>query len=173
MRLDVHRRLRDLSDKTGKEYGKLVQKLLAIAFLEAEAESVTDRCVQGIDLEVTLHGRMYAFEVKTSERGPVKFGKKDLQGLEARLDEGAEAYAAVLGAGLLDEWIFARFQAGELQTSRAYSPLQLRPYRNRELEGEIRAAFCEAVMKHAREAEINMQRGLNSVLEGYAAFRLA
>ncbi len=61
MRLDVHRRLRDLSDKTGKEYGKLVQKLLAIAFLEAEAESVTDRCVQGIDLDVTLHGRAYAF----------------------------------------------------------------------------------------------------------------
>ena len=173
MRLDVHRRLRELSDKTGKEYGKLVQKLLAIAFLEAEAESVTDRCVQGIDLEVTLHGRTYAFEVKTSEHGPVRFGKKDVQGLEARLDEGAETYVAVLGAGLLDEWNFARFQAGELQTSRAYSPMELRPYRNRELEGEIRSAFCEAVMKHAREAEINKQRGLNSVLGGYAAFRLA
>ena len=142
MRLDVHRRLRDLSDKTGKEYGKLVLKLLAIAFLEAEAESVTDRCVQGIDLRL-------------------------------RCMAAAEAYVAVLGAGLLDEWIFARFQEGELQISRAYSALELRPYRNRELEGEVRAAFCEAVMKHAREAEINQQRGLNAVLEGYSAFRLA
>ena len=173
MRLDVHRRLRDLSEKTGKEYGKLVQKLLAIAFLEAEAESVTDRSIQGIDLEVTLRGRMYAFEVKTSERGAVRFGKKDLQGLEARVDEGAEAYVAVLGAGLLDEWIFARFHADELQVSRDYSPLQLRPYRNRELEDEIRAAFHDSVIKHAREAEINMQRGLNTVLETYSTFRLA
>ncbi len=50
MRLDVHRCLRDLSDRTGKEYGKLVQKLLAIAFLVAEAESVTERWIQVIDL---------------------------------------------------------------------------------------------------------------------------
>jgi hypothetical protein len=52
---------------TQKEYGKLVQKLLAIALLGAGADSLTDRSTQGIDLEATIRGKRRAIEVKTTE----------------------------------------------------------------------------------------------------------
>ncbi len=60
MKLEVHQRLSELSAAAGKEYGKLVQKLLAIALLDAGAESLTDRSTQGIDLEATIKGKRRA-----------------------------------------------------------------------------------------------------------------
>ena len=56
MRIEVHRRLRDLAERSGQEYGKLVQKLLAIALCECGATRLTERSTQGIDLEVELPG---------------------------------------------------------------------------------------------------------------------
>ena len=94
MKLEVHQRLSELSTAAGKEYGKLVQKLLAIALLEAGAESLTDRSTQGIDLEATFRGKKRAIEVKTTESGAVSLGKKDLEGLAAREADGMRAYVA-------------------------------------------------------------------------------
>jgi hypothetical protein len=74
-----------LATECGKEYGKLVQKLLAIACCESGAVRLIDRSTQGIDLEVTFHdGLRVAFEVKTGQAGTVTFGKKDLDGLAGR-----------------------------------------------------------------------------------------
>ena len=177
MRLDVHRRLGEIAAAQGKGYGKLVQKLLAIAFLDAGAERVTERSVQGIDLEVTLAGgRRIALEVKTSEpgaSGDVQFGKKDLQGLVARAEEGYEPYFAVLGNRLLDDWVLAHHLPGELEPNNAYSPTRLRPYRDPELETLVAEAFAEAVGRHAGRAAEGGQGALDEVLRGYDAFRIA
>ncbi len=173
MKLEVHERLSGLSASAGKEYGKLVQKLLAIAFLEAGAESLTDRSTQGIDLELVLKGKSRAIEVKTSESGAVSLGKKDLEGLAAREDGGAKAYIAVLGNRFLDEWTLARFYRGELQPSQSYSITQLRPYRDHELERAIAKTFPEAVLKHADAAASRGQSALDEVLTGYPAYRRA
>jgi Holliday junction resolvase len=173
MRLDVHQRLSDLSAASEKEYGKLVQKLLAIALLEAGAESLTDRSTQGIDLEATFRGKKRAIEVKTTETGAVSLGKKDLEGLAAREADGMRAYVAVLGNRFLDEWTFARFHAGELQPSQTYSVTQLRPYRDREMERAVAKPFADAVLKHADAAARGGQKALDDVLTAQPAFRRA
>lgn len=177
MKLQVHRRLGEIAAAQGKGYGKLVQKLLAIAFLDAGAERVTERSVQGIDLEVTLPGgQRIALEVKTSEpgaSGDVQFGKKDIQGLVARAEEGYTPYFAVLGNRLLDSWVFARHEPDEIVPNTAYSPTRLRPYRDRDLEALVREAFAEAVSRHARRAVEGGQGALDGVLRGYDAFRIA
>ncbi len=173
MKLEVHERLTGLSAASEKEYGKLVQKLLAIAFLEAGAESLTDRSTQGIDLELVIKGKPRAIEVKTSESGSVSLGKKDLEGLAAREAGGAKAYVAVLGNRFLDEWTFARFFKGELQPAQSYSITQLRPYRDHELERTIAKTFPEAVLKHADAAASRGQTALDAVLASYPGFRRA
>jgi len=173
MRLDVHQRLSDLSAASEKDYGKLVQKLLAIALLEAGAESLTDRSTQGIDLEATFRGKKRAIEVKTTETGAVSLGKKDLEGLAAREADGMRAYVAVLGNRFLDEWTFARFHAGELQPSQTYSVTQLRPYRDREMERAVAKPFADAVLKHADAAARGGQKALDDVLTAQPAFRRA
>jgi len=167
------RRLEELRAKTDKEFGKLVQKLLAIAFLETDAESLVERSIQGIDLEVTIAGTRYAFEVKTCEEDSLTLGKKDLAGLERELESGAEAYIAVLGGGLLDEWLMVHYTAGEIPPSKKLSTFELRPYRNRDLERRVASAFEEAVEKHAATAIYDRQKGLDRVLEGYPARALA
>ena len=176
MKLDVHRRLGEIATAQGKGYGKLVQKLLAIAFLEAGAEYVTERSVQGIDLEIGLAaGRRIAMEVKTSEPGApgeVSFGKKDIQGLVAHLEKGFLPYFGVLGNRLLDDWIFAAYQPGEIRSDAKYSPTHLRPYRDPDLEALVAATFPEAVVRHARRAEEGGQGALDEILHGYDAFRV-
>ena len=172
MKLEVHQRLSDLSAATGKEYGKLVQKLLALALLEAGAEGLTDRSTQGIDLEATIKGKRRALEVKTTESGAVSLGKKDLEGLAAKEADGARAYVAVLGNRFLDEWTFARFHKGELQPSQSYSITQLRPYRDHELERAVARFFDDAVLTHA-DAAARGQRALDEVLENHPQYRRA
>jgi len=173
VKLEVHQRLTELSESSGKEYGKLVQKLLAIALLEAGAESVTDRCTQGIDLEATLGGVRRAIEIKTTESGQVSLGRKDLEGLAARAAEGARAYVAALGNRFLDEWTFARFHAGELQPSQGYSITQLRTYRDAELERVVAKPFAEAVLAHTDAALRGGQHALEAVLASHAQYRRA
>ena len=174
MNPNTHRRLKEIRGETGREYGKLIQKLLAIAFLESGVDSLTERSVQGIDLEIDLAGTRYAFEVKTSEKDSITLGKKDCEGLRRQVEEGAEVYIAVLlGSSLLDEWLMVRYHEGELLPAKKYSQFMLRPYRNRELEGRVRAAFDTAVADHANTAMLLRQGGLDRVLEGYGNRRLA
>ena len=173
MNPQTHRYLEDIREKTGKEYGKLLQKLLAIAFLETGVEQLVDRCTQGIDLEVRVAGARLAFEVKTCEEDQISLGRKDLDGLERQRSEGVEAYVAVLGGGLLDDWIFVRYHPGELPPGKKLSSFQLRPYRNRELENRIRNPFEEAVARHANTAVYDRQPGLDRVLATYPARGLA
>jgi hypothetical protein len=169
----TYRNLIEIRTRTGKEYGKLIQKLLAIAFLETGAEELVDRCTQGIDLEVRIAGELHAFEVKTSEEDRITLGKKDLEGLDRQLDSGAKGYVAVLGGGLLDDWLFARYHRGELPSGKKLSTFQLRPYRDRDLERRVRSAFEEAVACHTNAAIYDRQQGLDRILEKYPARRLA
>ena len=173
MKPQTQAKLTDVRQKTGKEYGKLVQKLLAIALLETEVESLVERSIQGIDLDVKIAGRRYGFEVKTCEEDQISLGRKDLDGLERQRSEGVEAYVAVLGGGLLDDWIFVRYHPGELPPGKKLSTFQLRPYRNRELENRIRNSFEEAVACHANTAVYDRQPGLDRVLATYPARGLA
>lgn len=174
MNFDVHRKLKELASAQDTEYGKLIQKLLAIAFCEAGAARVTDRSVQGIDLEIILRdGRGLALEVKTSQAGKVRFGKKDIDGLAARADEGLLPYFALLGPRLTDEWIFAQCMPAEIRPQRDYPLTQLRAYRDINLEEIIRDTFPAAVISHTASAISGGQGALNKILEGYSCYAVA
>lgn len=173
MNQQVHEKLRALSAEKGKEYGKLVQKLLAIAFLESGAEGLIERSIQGIDLEVRLAGRRLALEVKTCEGGSLTLGKKDLDGLDRQCAEGLETYVPVLGDRPTDDWIFVRYAPLELPSAKQLSLFKLRAYRDRELEARIARAFEAAVLTHAAVAAREGQSGLDGVLARYPARKLA
>ena len=167
MRPQIRRQLDTLGQRTGKEYGKLVQKLLAIAFLETDAKDLVEKSIQGTDLQLTLAGTRHAFEVKTSEGKDISLGKKDLAGLTGHVERGDEVFVAVLFGGLLDDWLFARFHPGELPASKKLSAFQLRPFRDRTLEARIAPAFEDAVERYAELATTERQLGLDRVLAGY------
>jgi hypothetical protein len=173
MRRETFEGLQRLTAAVGQEYGKLVQKLLAIAWLEAGAERLIERSTQGIDLEVTIDGRRLALEVKTTQEGALRFGAKDLAGLAARREEGYEPYFAVLGSSLLDTWIFARFHEGELPSGADLSCTRLRPYRDRALADRLGDHFDRALRSHLEAAIDGGQSALSAVIEGYAAARVA
>lgn len=173
MKIATRNRLDELSNMAGKEYGKLVQKLLAIALLEAGAERLVESAIQGIDLQFQFAGEAYACEVKTTTDSTIKLGKKDLDGLTNRVEAGADAYIAVLGGHLLDEWLFVRFRVGELAAAREYSVLELRAYRSPELEARVQQHFDVAVERHFGDAcTINPQSALDLLLQKYPEWKL-
>lgn len=174
MKYEVYRRLSELSGLSDKEYGKLVQKLLAIAFCKAGAVRLIERSTQGIDLEVTLRDeRRIAVEVKTAQDQSVKFGKKDLDGLASQIEEGLEPYFAVLGSELLDEWILARYYGNEIKPNQQYRLTQLRAYRDTGLENSIREQFDQAVIECTNLPDTNRQAALDEVLRGFECVSVA
>jgi Holliday junction resolvase len=135
---------------------------------------VVERSVQGIDLEVTLGGRRLALEVKTTEGDSIKLGKKDVRGLVAHQADGFEVFIAVLGAGLLDEWVVARFHEGEIPADGEVKTVLLRTYRDGDIESAISDRFDEALARHLAVAvEEGGQGRLDEVLRGYEAYAMA
>lgn len=174
MKHEVYRRLSELSEVSDKEYGKLIQKLLAIAFCKAGAVRLIERSTQGIDLEVTLPDeRRIALEVKTAQDQSVKFGKKDLDGLASQAEAGLEPYFALLGSQLLDEWVLAKCYANEIKPNQQYRLTQLRAYRDKELEDSIRSHFDDAVLEYTNLPETNRQAALDEVLRGFPCVSIA
>ncbi len=174
MKHEVYRRLSELSEVSEKEYGKLIQKLLAIAFCKAGAIRLIERSTQGIDLEVTLPDeRRIAVEVKTAQDQTVKFGKKDLDGLSSQVEAGLEPYFALLGSQLLDEWVLARSYANEIKPNQQYRLTQLRAYRDKELEESIQEHFDEAVIEYTNLPDTNRQAALDEILRGFSCVSIA
>ena len=173
MKPQIRRQLDQLSQRTGKEYGKLIQKLLGLAFLESGAEHLVESSIQGIDLQVRLAGIDHAFEVKTSEGPDITLAKKDLDGMTGHARQGHAVFVATLTSGLFTNWLFARFHPGELPAGKKLSAFQLRPYRSRDLERRITPAFESAVERYAELATTERQRGLDRILSGYPNRHLA
>jgi hypothetical protein len=174
MKHDVYRRLSELAEASDKEYGKLVQKLLAIAFCKAGVVRLIERSTQGIDLEITLPDeRRIAVEVKTTQEQVVKFGKKDLDGLASQIESGLEPYFALLGSELLDEWILARYYVDEIKPNQQYRLTQLRAYRETDLEDLIREHFEQAVVEFTNLPDTNRQGALDNVLRTFDCVSVA
>ena len=173
MNPQTHRSLQGIREARGKEYGKLLQKLLAIAFLETGVSTLTEHGIQGIDLDLEIGNERYGIEVKSCEGDTISLGKKDLAGLHRLHRERARVFVAVLGSGLLDEWIFVRFHPDEFPPNRKLTTFQLRAYRDRDLERRVHGPFGDAVEKHANTAILHGQKGLDEVLATYPARRQA
>lgn len=171
MKLETHEKLERLRDEVGREYGKLVQKLLAVAFLETDVQRLVERSTQGIDLEMEIAGERFAFEVKTSESDSIRLSPKDLEGLDRCVEDGARVYLAVLTDGPLEDWILARYMPGEFPAGKDLTSFPFRAHRDRDLERRILTAFDRVVDGHLHTAITGRQRGLDEVLQRYPAWR--
>ena len=170
MKHETEQKLERLRAETGREYGKLVQKLLALAFLETDVQKLVERSTQGIDLEMEIAGERTVFEVKTSESESIQLSPKDLEGLDRLVEDGARVYLAVLATGPFEDWILSRYAPGELPTGKDLSSFRFRAHRDRELEGRIRGAFDRVVDRHLHAAIQGRQSGLDQLLQGYPAW---
>lgn len=170
MKYKTHADLERLRAEVGREYGKLVQKLLAIAFLETDVKKLVERSTQGIDLELEIAGERYVFEVKTSESDSIRLGPKDLEGLDRYVEDGAKVYLAVLTNGPLEDWILARYVPQEFPTGKDLTSFPFRAHRDRALEERILTTFDHVVDAHLHTAITGRQRGLDEVLQRYPAW---
>lgn len=145
-----------------REFGKIVQKLLAIGFRFAGFDHVVERGVQGVDVDaVGKPGERYATEVKTTQKEAVPFATKDINGLAARQQDGYHPLLAVLRLAPLSELFLvhtATLRCGRLQIA------SLRPYRFHELEGRLQPCFVRAVLEHFEGALTGSQIYLDGVL---------
>lgn len=173
MKYETWRTLQTIRDRQGSEYGKLVQKLLALALLEAGADRITDRAVQGIDIEVQLSGRKLALEVKTTEKSTISVGQKDLDGLASRREEGYETMLAVLGGRLMDEWMFLPVPGSDLKPNAIVDLVYLQPFVDQPLGDLIEVHFVSAVDRYGVLACDGGQAALNEVLVKQPAYALA
>ncbi len=167
MKHETRDKLALLRKEAGREYGKLVQKLLAVTFLETEVQRLVERSTQGIDLELEIAGERCCFEVKTSESDTVRLSSKDLEGLDRLVEGGAKVYLAVLAGGPLDDWILARYSPGEFPHSKNLSSFPFRAHRDRDLERRILHSFDSVVDAHVHRAITRRQGGMDEVLQSY------
>lgn len=164
IRTTVYESLVALGERHGpRERGKLCQKLLAIAFRTTGCNKITERGVQGVDVDAChVDGRKYSIEVKTTEGDYVPIGAKDLSGLRQRASQdGYEPMLGVLRIGLFSEWFLTT--AASLKTGRVLID-SLRPLRVKELEAVIQPAFDAAICEHIGGALDQSQAYLDAVL---------
>jgi len=155
--------LKDLHARHGaREFGKIVQKLLAISFRLAGFDRVVERGVQGVDVDaVGDPGERYATEVKTTQKDAVHFATKDINGLAARQQDDYHPLLAVLRLAPLSDLFLvhtATLRCGRLQIA------SLRPYRFHELERRLQPCFLQAVLAHFEGTLTGSQFYLDRVL---------
>ncbi len=89
-----------IMDRHISEYGKVLQKLLALTMLKAGYGFCEERSIEGVDIDVIdrVTEERHSFEVKTSRSNRVTLAKKDFDGLKSRRESGFETFFAVLCA---------------------------------------------------------------------------
>ncbi len=164
MKAHVFEYLSALGERHGRrERGKLCQKLLAISLQMTGCTSITERGVQGVDVDACrANGEKYSIEVKTTEGDTVPVRKKDVLGLGQRArQDGYLPLLGVLRIGVFSEWCLAK--AGSLKAGVVLMD-SLRPYRLRALENVIQPSFEKAVAEHFEGAMNGAQSYLDRVL---------
>jgi len=143
-------RLKRISERHPREFGKICQILLAICFCRLGFRRVVERSVQGVDIDISDHLTFpnFSIEVKTTLNNTVQIGQKDIKGLEIKAKDGYETAFAVLRLGLLSDWIIAKAKgilAGEILIGR----FETRVIRG--LQNEVNGEFPHVVGDYANE----------------------
>lgn len=163
MQTAAYHRLYALRERHGpREFGKICQKLLALAFRAAGCRHVVERGVQGVDIDAAWAEEKHAVEVKTTTERRVLLGVKDVLGLASRGADGYRPLLAVLRLTTLSDWLFAdaaRLTAG-------YCDIELlRPRRQAALEQRLRPHFECMLERHFAGALQNAQTYLDGMLQ--------
>jgi hypothetical protein len=168
MNLRVYNALQQLHTQYGpREFGKLSQKVLAIAYLYAGYNHVVERAVQGVDIDAANGaGLKFATEVKTTTSEEIIYETKDQQGLSARSIDGYRPVLACLWLSPLSNWFFAEAECLRV------GPLSqdcVRPYRLRDLELQIVPHFDHTLLDNMDGIKSGAQSYLDSVLRKLGA----
>jgi Holliday junction resolvase len=142
-------RLETLREKYGPGiFGKIAQRLLALAFYNADFNVVAERSVQGDDIAVANSvGEKYALEVKTTDKKTILISKGNIDALKERASDGYIPLIAALRIQLFEDWVVANIPLSQLRPGSLLLS-RLRAYRMRQLEESICPAFEEVVNQH-------------------------
>ena len=176
MKYSTWKHLNNLREEEGNEVGKLVQKFLALALLEIGASKLTERAIEGVDIDFELDGCEWAMEVKIvikDEGNSVTLGKKDFKGLDGRIERDRRAMFAFLGHQLTDDWLFIPHPGSGLQPNDKTSMVLLRALQDTNWAGKINEPFEKMVEQHILVARDEGQKGLNKVLNSHPDYLLA
>src|SRR5262245_30961700 len=162
---ETYRLLKALHRQHGaREFGKISQKLLAIAYRSAGFSHVIERGVQGVDVDAAGDfGEKYATEVKTTEKNFIVFRHKDKAGLAARRRDGYQPLLAIFGLRPLSGWQFVyaeNLRVGSLLIGSV--PLENRHHL---LEDRIDPHFKDAVSMHFEGTLKGSQFFLEGILQ--------
>lgn len=145
-------------------FGKIAQKLLALAFYEAGFCHVVEREVQGVDMDVADSAeKRYALEVKTTVGDSITISKENIDALEDRAKDGYVPLIAALRMQLFNDWVFANVPLNQLHPGSL--PLRrLRAYRVKDLEALVCPAFEAVVHQHFSDVLSGGERHLNNII---------
>ena len=163
MKTETYERLKNVHEKYGpQEFGKLCQKLLAIAFQMAGYPHILERGVQGVDVDAGSDAAdKYAIEVKTTMTRCIKFEQKDVDGLQKRKEDGYQPMLAVLRLNRFSDWIFAK--ADTIKPGRKHID-SFRAYRLDRIEDRIPSFWDEAIKEHYEGTMREGQKYLDDTL---------
>jgi len=165
MLTETYDKLDTIYSKHGsKEFGKIIQKFLAISFLMDGYTHIEDRGVQGVDIDISgIKGKL-AIEVKTTIKDNILFGQKDADGLRKRTNNGYKPILAILKLSPLSDWLFLDAEKVKVGTIPIFS---IRPYRITKIEEEIIPHFNNAVNDHYSEALDKGQSYLTDIIKSW------
>jgi len=157
-------KLRTLHGRFGSgPFGKIAQKLLALAFQRVGFGHVVERGVQGVDIDAASSGERYAFEVKTTESTTVTVDASNLQALRDRRKDGYVPAIAILRLAVFEDWLVSCLLLEELRPGQ-FCIDRFRAYRMRAIEEKITPAFEKAVGEHFEGTLRGGQQYLNERL---------
>jgi len=155
--------LKQLGDRYGERLrGKILQRLLELAFHRAGYRLVEERMSEGTDFDVCHRldpDRRYSLEVRTSREGKVPVKPEDLRLMDERSRDGYATGLAALRVGPNPLWVFirreelsppwARISVG---TSDAW----------RDLDAEVNPAFRQVL---AEKGSVAVEEGLDGLVQ--------
>lgn len=162
MKTATYLRLARLHARHGpREFGKIVQKLVALAFRHGGCMHVVERGVQGVDVDVAWSDEKYSVEIKTTRTSHVVYQTKDLVGLQRRGQDGYRPLVGVLRLGALSDWYLV--DANRMRPG-SHDIECLRPYCRHDLGAHLRLHFELMVEQHFDGALLASQSYLDGVL---------
>jgi len=165
VKTSTFKQLKSVRDKYGPGiFGKITQKLLALAFYEGGFAHVVERGVQGVDIDIKDAKNAYAVEVKTTDGQSIPLSKENIDALKDRSKDGYVPIVAVLRLQMFEDWIFAAVPLDRLRAA-TYPVNWFRSYRLTELEKLVSPHFENIVDKHGRNVVQRGERYLGEMLE--------
>jgi hypothetical protein len=144
-----------------REFGKICQKFVALAFRQGGCNHVVERSVQGVDVDAAWGEKKYTIEIKTTTKRHVLYQRKDANALALREQDGYCPVLGVLPLRALAVWYLVdahRIQPG------AHEINSLRPFRCDKLESCLKSHFDGIVADHFEGAWAGAQAYLGQVL---------